>query len=103
MAVIRDTERGMAPTNRLWLTRLLARRPMKVAAIALADKMARMARAMMAEAKRDKEPSHSRRERHRAGVRHDVKVGTGEQHECRAGRSRDQDNHQRRAWSNVAT
>jgi transposase len=34
--------------HRPWLTRLLARRPTKVAAIALANKLARMAWAMMA-------------------------------------------------------
>jgi transposase len=33
---------------RPWLTALLARRPTKVAAVALADKLARMAWAMMA-------------------------------------------------------
>jgi len=35
---------------------LLARRPTKVAAIALANKLARMARAMMAKGERYKEP-----------------------------------------------
>jgi transposase len=39
-----------------WLTALLARRPAKVAAIALANKMARMAWAMMAKGQRYKEP-----------------------------------------------
>ena len=39
-----------------WLTRLLARRPTKVAAIALANKIARMAWAMMARGERHKEP-----------------------------------------------
>jgi transposase len=42
--------------HRLWLTALLARRPTKVAAIALANKMARMAWAMMAKGERYKEP-----------------------------------------------
>jgi transposase len=42
--------------HRPWLTTLLARRPTKVAAIALANKMARMAWAMMARGERYKEP-----------------------------------------------
>jgi transposase len=42
--------------RRPWLTALLARRPTKVAAIALANKIARMAWAMMAKAERYKEP-----------------------------------------------
>jgi hypothetical protein len=41
---------------RPWLTGLLARRPTKVAAIALANKIARMAWAMMARGERYKEP-----------------------------------------------
>ena len=42
--------------HRPWLTALLARRPTKVAAIALANKIARMAWAMMARDERYKEP-----------------------------------------------
>ena len=43
--------------HRPWLTALLARRPTKVAAIALANKLARMAWAMMAKGERYKEPA----------------------------------------------
>ncbi|WP_271574321.1 IS110 family transposase [Bradyrhizobium sp. CCBAU 11361] len=43
--------------HRPWLTRLLARRPTKVAAIALANKLARMAWAMMARNERYKQPA----------------------------------------------
>ena len=43
--------------HRPWLTRLLARRPTKVAAIALANKLARMAWAMMARDERYNEPA----------------------------------------------
>ena len=43
--------------HRPWLTALLARRPTKVAAIALANKMARMAWAMMAKGERYKQPA----------------------------------------------
>ena len=43
-------------THRPWLTALLARRPIKVAAIALANKMARMVWAMMTRGERYKDP-----------------------------------------------
>jgi transposase len=43
-------------SDRPWLTALLARRPTKVAAIALANKIARMVWAMMAKGERYKEP-----------------------------------------------
>jgi transposase len=43
-------------THRPWLAALLARRPAKVAAIALANKLARMAWAMMAKGEHYKEP-----------------------------------------------
>ena len=43
--------------HRPWLTGLLARRPTKVAAIALANKIARMAWAMMAKGERYREPA----------------------------------------------
>jgi transposase len=42
--------------HRSWLTTLLARRPTKVVAIALANKIARMAWALMARGDRYKEP-----------------------------------------------
>nr|WP_256465048.1 MULTISPECIES: transposase [unclassified Bradyrhizobium] len=50
------------------LTRLLARRPPKVAAIALANKLARMAWAMMARNERYQEPPRWRPKRDRADI-----------------------------------
>jgi hypothetical protein len=62
--------------HRPWLTRLLAQRATKVAAVALANKMARMAWAMMGAMTN---PSHSWRERDGSGIQCDVKVAKGEQ------------------------
>ena len=42
--------------HRPWLTNLLERRPTKVAAVALANKLARMAWAMMAKGEKYREP-----------------------------------------------
>ena len=55
LAVIRYA-RIHGAKHRPWLTALLARRPSKVAAIALANKIARMAWAMMARGERYREP-----------------------------------------------
>jgi transposase len=52
LAVIRYAER----TKRPWIIKLLARRPTKLAAVALANKMARMAWAIMAKSERYREP-----------------------------------------------
>jgi transposase len=54
MAVIRYARQH--GTKRLWLARLMGRRPIKVAAVALANKIARMAWAMMVRRERFKEP-----------------------------------------------
>jgi transposase len=54
MAVIRYAQQH--GTKRLWLARILERRPIKVAAVALANKIARMAWAMMVRGERFHEP-----------------------------------------------
>ena len=54
MAVIRYArQRG---TKRMWLARIMERRPVKIAAVALANKIARMAWAMTVRRERFKEP-----------------------------------------------
>jgi transposase len=56
LAVIRYVK-GHGTLHRPWLARLLARRPTTVAAIALANKLARMAWAMMAKNERYNQPA----------------------------------------------
>ena len=73
LAVIRYA-RIHGTKHRPWLTALLARKPTKVAAIALANKIARMVWAMMA-GRRTKNPSRLRDNEIAPGNRRDVKVG----------------------------
>ena len=48
-------------TKRLWLARIMERRPIKVAAVALANKIARMACAMMYAENASKSRDYSRK------------------------------------------
>jgi transposase len=65
--------------HRPWLVALLARRPTKVAAIALANKLARMAWVLMTRGEPTGNPLRLRFEEIASGIRRDVTVGKGEQ------------------------
>ena len=75
MAVIRYAERN--GTRRPWLVQLMARRTTKVAAVALANKTARMVWAIMTSGERYREPSH-RIERDRRAIADEVGKGRQE-------------------------
>ena len=72
LAVIRYAEIH-GTKHRPWLTALLARRPTKVAAIALANKIARIVWAMMVKGEPSRNPSHSRRNEIAPDSRRDVR------------------------------
>jgi len=92
LAMIRYVKRH-GTKHRPWLARLLARRPTKVAghrACQQDGKNGMGPRWPGASATRN--PSHSWHEGDRASVRHDVKVGKGEQHVMQSRSIGDQDN-----------
>ena len=66
--------------HRPWLVALLARRPTKVAAIALANKLARIAWALMTKVAVIGNPPRFWCEGIASGIRRDVTVGRGKQH-----------------------
>src|SRR5262249_15912337 len=66
--------------HRPWLAALLARRPTKRAAIALANKLARMVWAMMTRGERYKEPVALAARTRLRRLRPDATVGKGKQH-----------------------
>ena len=78
--------------HRPWLTALLARRPTKVAAIALANKIARMGGRSWPRANATKNRRARGVNEIAPGIRCDVKAGRANSTYCRAGRSGDQDN-----------